>query len=161
MNKIFFLAIILFLVSLSCNEQEEMRYTTSATIFLINETSVVVRSDNILGYVIQPGETIVHKETYTTEYINKPSIDNYNPFSKSNSLFVYGNNSQCEYGLNKIENYENKKEIAPLEFEFTFRFTENKRENAEPCNLKGLNILNTCTAYKIKTINNYSNKKEA
>jgi len=128
------LLVIFFFMSCDCNDCNSL-YTTSATIFFINETSVVVRSDNKLGYVIQPGETIVHKESHTNEYGKKPSISNYDPFATNNSLFLYENNSKCEYGLSNIENYENKKEVSPLEFEFTFRFTEEKRKNSEPCNL--------------------------
>ena len=135
MNKIFFLAIFILSICFSCNKEEETTYTTSATIFLINGTSVVVKSDNILGYVIQPGETIIHKESHTNEYKEKPSINNYDPFATKNSLFLYGNNSECELGLSNIENYEERKETSPLEFEFTFRFTEEKKQNSVPCNL--------------------------
>lgn len=118
----------------ACTQQTETEYTTSATIYLINETDVVVKSSTSFGYVIQPGDTLIHTESYTSEYNNKPSIDNYDPFPPASIVFIYVNNSQCEYGLRKIENYENRKEISPLEFEFTFRFTEEKRQNSEPCN---------------------------
>jgi hypothetical protein len=135
MNKMKFLILGIICTSLICCTQTETQYTTSAKIYLINETSVVVKSDNILGYIIQPGETLIHTESHTNEYRERPSIDNYDPFATNNSLFIYANNSQCEYGLNRIENYENRIEISEFEFEFTFRFTEEKRENSEPCSL--------------------------
>ena len=135
MNKIKFLIVGIICTYLTCCTQTETQYTTSAKIYLINETSVIVKSDDILGYVLQPGDTLIHTESHTNEYGEKPSIDNYDPFATNNSLFIYGDNSQCELGLHKIENYENRKEVGPLEFEFTFRFTEEKKENSESCNL--------------------------
>ena len=132
--KIVVLSVILLTCLNACTITEP-QYTTSATIYLINETNVVVKSDTSLDYVIQPGDTLIHTESYTSVYKNKPSINNYDPFATNNSLFIYDNNSECELGLSNIENYENRKEVAPLEFEFTFRFTEEKRQNAEPCNL--------------------------
>jgi hypothetical protein len=36
--------------------------------------------------------------------------------------------------LNRIENYEKRKETGDLVFGFTFRFTDEKRVRAEPCN---------------------------
>ena len=135
MNNIKTLVLGMLLAFLSSCVQTETQYTTSATIFLINNTSVVIKSDTILGYVIQPGDTLIHRESYASEYNNKPSINNYSPFATNNSLFIYGNNSECELGLDTIENYENRKETSPLEFEFTFRFTEEKKANSSPCNL--------------------------
>ncbi|MFK7747089.1 MAG: hypothetical protein AB8B65_01730 [Kordia sp.] len=135
MNNIKISIISISIVLFSACTQTETEYTTSATIYLINETNVVVKSDDVLGYVIQPKDTLIHTESYTSEYNNKPSIDNYDPFPPAGNIFIYGDNSQCERGIDKIENYENRREISELEFEFTFRFTEEKRENAEPCNL--------------------------
>ncbi|PCI33328.1 MAG: hypothetical protein COB60_07865 [Flavobacteriaceae bacterium] len=137
MNKIKFLAIGILIICFSCDIQDKGTvYTTSATIYLINETSVVVKSDDILGYIIQPGETLIHTESLlTSEYSEKPSIDNYQPFPSGSRKFIYGDDSQCELGFHRIENYEDRKEVSELEFEFTFRFTEEKRENSESCNL--------------------------
>ena len=136
MNNKLFLAICIFTMCFSCNKgEEETRYTTSATIRLVNETSVVIKSDDILGYVIQPGETLIHTESHTNECEEKPTIDTYDPFATNNTLFIYGDNSRCELGLNKIENYENRKGISSLKFEFTFRFTEEKQAQASPCNI--------------------------
>jgi hypothetical protein len=136
MNKLKLLTISAIFLCFSCvTEDGGTLFTTSATVFLINETDEVVKSDDLLGYVIQPGDTLIHKETLTNEYSERPNINNYDPFSTNNSLFIYGNNSQCEYGLSRIENYENRKEIEPLVFEFTFKFTKEKKENSEPCNI--------------------------
>ena len=121
----------------ACTQQTESQYTTSATMYLINETSVVIKSDDILGYVIQPRDTLIRNETHTNEYSEKPDINNYDPFAThaGSRIFMYGDNSQCELGLSNIENYEDRKETSPLEFEFTFRFTEEKKANSSPCNL--------------------------
>ncbi|MDC3403020.1 hypothetical protein OAX38_02390 [Flavobacteriaceae bacterium] len=137
MNNIKFLIIIsISIILLNACTIAEPQYTTSATIYLINETSVVIKSDDISGYVIQPGDTLIRSESLTSEYKEKPSINNYQPFANfaGRRMFKYGDDSsQCEYGLIRIENYEDRKETSPLEFEFTFRFTEEKRENSEPC----------------------------
>ena len=134
--KILIISISMVLLNACTLYITEPLYTTSATIYLINETDVIVRSSESFGYEIQPGDTLIHTESYTSIYKNRPSIDNYNPFPPASILFIYGNNnSQCEYGLRRIENYENRSEISPLEFEFTFRFTEEKRANSTPCGL--------------------------
>lgn len=136
MNSLKILVVCAVFLCFSCvKEDGGTLFTTSATIFLINETDVVEKSDDILGYIIQPGDTLIHKESHTNEYSEKPSINNYDPFAMNNSLFIYGNNSQCEYGLSNIENYEKRKEVEPLKFEFTFRFTEEKKNNGVPCNI--------------------------
>jgi len=127
MNNIKILIISISIILLNACTQTETQYTTSATIYLINETDVVVKSDASLGYVIQPGDTLIHTESYTSEYNNKPSIDNYDPFPPAGNIFIYGDNSQCERGLDRIENYENRKEISEFDFEFTFRFYRRKK----------------------------------
>jgi hypothetical protein len=141
MNKVkLFIGLVMTICifsSCSCNDCDSKLYTTSAKIYLINETSVVIKSvSNSLGYIIQPGDTLIHTESHTNEYGEKPSIDNYDPFAtlSGSRLFIYGDNSKCELGLHKIENYENRKEVNPLEFEFTFRFTEEKKAKAQNCN---------------------------
>lgn len=134
MNSIFKLIIVISLCISGCGKSTDHRlYTTKATIFLVNETNVVVKSDSPFDYVIQPGETLVHSETYSNEYSNKPTEDSYQPFPHS-YLFFYGDGTNCEIGLTDIENYENRKEVEPLVFELTFRFTEERKANAEPCN---------------------------
>jgi hypothetical protein len=138
MNKIKFLAIYILLICFSCGTQDKGTvFTTSATIFLINETDVVVKSDDILGYIIQPGDTLIRTETLTNDFSEKPNINNYDPLAvvEGSRVFIYGNNSECEFGLTDIKNYEDRKEINPLVFEFTFRFTEEKKANSSPCNL--------------------------
>ena len=39
-------------------------YEISATIYLVNETSGVVKSSRTFRYEIQPGQTVVHKELF-------------------------------------------------------------------------------------------------
>ena len=107
-------------------------YKTSATIYLVNETSGVVKSySSTFDYEIQPGQTVVHKESFTHEYSKKPTTETYSPFG-TDYLFFY-DESKCENGLRDIENYEKRKEVSPLVFEFTFRFTKEKKAKAETC----------------------------
>jgi hypothetical protein len=121
--------------SCDCNDCKSLHVTT-ATIFLINETDVVVESDEALGYVIHPGDTLTHTESNRIDG-DRPTADQYFlSFSQNNNRFFYNSNSsKCEMGVLNVKNYENRKEISELEFEFTFRFTEEKRQNSEPCNL--------------------------
>ena len=60
----------------------------------------------------------------------------YRPFPDLLSRFYYVDNSKCEVGLRDIENYEDLKDVSDLNFELTFRFTDEKMENAEPCNIQ-------------------------
>ena len=106
-------------------------YKTSATIYLVNETSGVVKTPRAFDYEIQPGQTLVHKE-YRTQYTKKPTAETYTPFYGTHHLFFY-DKSKCETGIRDIENYENRKEVSPLVFEFTFRFTEERKATAETC----------------------------
>ena len=105
-------------------------YDTSATIYLINETSGVVKSSRTFGYEIQPGQTVVHKEEYKNgEFTEKPTTENYSPFYSTRYLFFY-DESKCETGLLNTKNYEKRKEISSLVFECTFRFTEERKGKA-------------------------------
>ena len=133
-NKLIF-AIGILLICYGCGTKEiDKFYKTSATIYLINETATVVKSaSSSLGYEIQPGETLIHKESGETEYSERPTINTYQPFSGP-YLFYYGDISKCEIGLRHVENYENIKEISDLTFELTFRFTDLRKDNSEPCN---------------------------
>lgn len=136
-NKLKILTFSIFFLCVNCVTVDGgTLFTTSATILLVNETDVVVKSDDLLGYVIQPGDTLVHKESHTNEYSKRPSINNYDPFAvvDGSNVFIYGDNLSCEIGLTDINNYENRKEVKPLEFEFTFRFTEEKKASGVPCN---------------------------
>jgi len=134
-NKLTF-AIGILIICFGCDIQDRGNlYKTSATIYLINESSSVVKSiDSSLGYEIQPGETVIHKETSEGEESKRPTINSYQPFSTGPYLFFYIDNSKCETGLRHIENYVNRKEISDLTFELTFRFTDLKMNNAESCN---------------------------
>ena len=128
----------MFLLLTSCEifTSVEKEYKTKATILLINETNVVIKSDKSLNYTILPGDTIVRIENNVDVYSERPSINNYFPFSTVIlPNFAYGYNTKCETGLIYLENYENRKEINNLEFEFTFRFTEKKRQEASSCEL--------------------------
>mgnify|MGYP000046827434 FL=1 len=139
MNKIKYLIALLVLCS-SCGEKliEEI-FHTKATIYLINESSVIVKSDNTLNYTLHPGERIIHKESNSLDG-DRPNINQYFlSFLQKNNTFTYNDdNSKCEKRIYDILSYENRKELAKvgdtLIFEFTFRFTEEKKAQAEPCN---------------------------
>jgi hypothetical protein len=134
MNKIkLYIVILMSLFVGCCDDCDSKLYTTSATIFLINETDVIVKSGSTFGYEILPGETLTHRESFTNEYSDKPTVETYDPFPTA-YLFYYGDGLKCESGLRFLENYENFKEIEPLIFELTFRFTEEKKIRAENCN---------------------------
>ena len=49
-----------------------------------------------------------------------------------------GNTFKCEQKIYDIKNYENKRQLEPIKdtlvFEFTFKFTEEKKMEAEDCN---------------------------
>lgn len=134
-NKLIF-AIGVLIICFGCDIQDRGNlYKTSATIYLVNETSSVIKSvDSLLGYEIQPGETVIHNESAEVEESERPTINSYQPFSTGPYLFFYVDNSKCETGLLRIENYESRKEISDLTFELTFRFTDVKMNNAESCN---------------------------
>ena len=142
-NSIKFLIIgILTFLNSCCCEITERLYTTSATIYLINETNVIVESGTGLGYVIHPGDTVIHNETYTDTYGEIPTINNYQPFQGRYHTLVYRESDgekKCEIGLRDLENYENRKEIEPFVYELTFKFTEEKRAEANLCKFKAVN----------------------
>ncbi len=133
MNNIAF-SIVLLTLCLSCNNREETIYNTNATIYLINESSVIVKSDNELNYTLHPGERIIHKESNSLDG-GRPDINEYFlSFLQKKNTFIYNDdNSKCEEGIYNIINYEDRKEISDLNFEFTFRFTDEKMANAKPC----------------------------
>lgn len=134
MNKKLIFAFCTAMLRFGCSKTGCCLYKTSATIYLINETSSVIRSESGLGYEIQSGETIIHEESEEGEYSKRPTVDTYQPFS-GEYVFYYIDESKCEVGLTDIENFENRKEVSPLHFELTFRFTEEKKANAEPCTI--------------------------
>lgn len=114
----------------------------SGTIYLVNETSGVVKSSRTFDYEIQPGQTVLHKEEYKNgEFAEKPTTETYSPFYSTRYLFFY-DESKCETKLRDIKNYENRKEVSPLVFEFTFRFTEERKATAETCKNHSQNPFN-------------------
>lgn len=130
------ISILFFLAYISsCSIESGKLYKTQATIFLINNTSDTIFSEDHCNRDIAPKDTLVIVEKYNTEHSERPSINNYIPFSGDLCyLFYYDIEKQkCQHGFRNIENYENKKEISPLVFELTFRFTEAKKKEASIC----------------------------
>jgi len=135
MNKIALLFFILFLFSCEKVQQIEKEYNTTATIYLINESSVVVRSNSRLNYALNPRDTIIHIENSLLSG-GRPSVENYFlPFAEYADTFRYDieNENRCEDRLTGLKFYENKQEVDDLKFEFTFRFTEERMKSAFPC----------------------------
>ncbi len=134
-NKIKIIILILLSITYSGCSTDCCIYKTTAKIYLINESSSVVKSSDsrCFDYEIQPGETIIHEESFENEYSSKPSIENYQPFPTC-YLFYYLANSKCETTLTDLNSYEDVKEISDLNFELTFRFTDEKMNLAQPCN---------------------------
>lgn len=137
MNNLKKLGIILLTLLTLCFgcSTECCLYKTSAKIYLINQSSSVVKSvyDRCFEYEIQPGDTLIHNESFEGEYSKRPTAKTYQPFQTC-YLFKYLSNSKCEVGLRDIENFDNVKELSDLNFELTYRFTDEKKENAELCN---------------------------
>jgi len=132
MNNKLILTVSILIICFGCTT--ERIYDSTATIYLINDSSVVVKSDDVLNYVIQPGETIIHKEANSLDG-GRPTVkDYYLSFNKNNNVFIYDDdNLKCEREIYIVTNYENRLEISDLNFEFTFRFTDEKMANAVSC----------------------------
>ena len=112
----------------------EREYDATATIYLINESSEVVRSSSRLNYVLNPGDTVIHTEN--SLMAARPSINEYFlPFTEHRDTFKYETDQGCKYRQLEydIKNYDNKKEVGDLEFEFTFRFTDEAARDGFPC----------------------------
>ncbi len=134
MSKLIFSFCILSFCIFSCSIDSGILYKTEATIYLINSTSDTILSEEGCNRNIYPGDTLVLQEMNNGESSVRPNINNYHPFSKGYcDLFYDKSPEKCEIGIRRIENYEDRKEISPLVFEFTFRFTEEKKAKAEPC----------------------------
>lgn len=135
MNRLHRISIGVFIVLIcsSCFQQIDKKFSTKATIFLVNETDKIIKSNERLNYTIQPGDTLIHKESNVLDG-DRPTIDQYFlSFLENMDVFKYDDNT-CEEKIRALEFYENRKEIAPLEFEFTFRFTEERKASGVPCN---------------------------
>ena len=67
------------IICFGCDIQDRGNlYKTSAKIYLINESSSVVKSiDSSLGYEIQPGKTLIHTEKSEIEESKRPKRYNF------------------------------------------------------------------------------------
>lgn len=127
--------VFIFVVSCGCDDcTGNGNYKIKATINYVNETSGDVLSLEGCNRNITPGNTL----SFTVEETlgSKPNIDDFpvSIFTNCNMMYKNGNDLKCEYGINLIDNYEDRKEVSPLVFEFTFRFTEERKNIAELCN---------------------------
>ena len=138
MNRVesFFLwFIIMLLSSCSCDDCDLRLYPTKATFYYINQTTEPIWSEEGCGFYINSMDTLVYEEDEVFEVTTKPGVDAYPlRFSTNNCIMTYDEaGTRCEYGIKDITNYENRKEVEDLVFEFTFRFTEERFQNAVEC----------------------------
>ncbi len=129
--------IVLVCLFFNCAECDDCtgdgNYKIKATIKFINETSSNIISIGCDREIV-PGTTFELEiaETLGT----KPNINNFpvSIFSNCSMAYTDGTNLKCEDGIRIIENYIDRKEISPLVFEFTFKFTEQRKSLARLCN---------------------------
>ena len=132
-----YLMIPLLIFCMSCGEDGHGGgRALKATYFFINETDEAVLSDSD-GYAddIMPNDTLVvviEEETFSHK---KPNKDNFGIFVSWSFIYKDGDNMLCdsEKLIWDISNYEDRKEVDNLVFEFTFRFTEERKAQAKPC----------------------------
>ena len=119
----------------SCQGCDLRRYPIKATFYYVNQTSESIWSEEGCGFYINPADTLIYVEDEIFELQLRPSVDIYPlRFSTNNCIMTYDEEGKlCEYGIKDILNYENRKEVEDLIFEFTFRFTEEKKAVAEEC----------------------------
>lgn len=126
-------SILLIVITDSCkDEPSDNRYY--ATFYFINASSeIIVFSKCDFAEYIPVGDTLVadYEQVYEG---GSPDVNNFEPIPGSICNAIYGNSLKCEQGIYFIENYENKKQLNERNFEFTFRFTDEKMVNAEDCN---------------------------
>ena len=121
----------------SCGEFSDCtgngNFKIKATINYVNETSSNIKAIEC-DRVIAPGATF--KLEIEDVLGVKPNINNFpvSIFPDCRMAYTDTNNLKCEDGIRNIANYINRKEISPLVFEFTFKFTEQKKSLANICN---------------------------
>ncbi|QDH79262.1 hypothetical protein FKX85_09545 [Echinicola soli] len=136
MNRIKWL--ILLACITNCNGISDYDWKTTTKITFINETSEiisVVGGGDCKESDILPNSTqqYVHKQLQSgNSKRDKPNLNNLSVFIPCS--FFYGDTGKCETDVNTVEEWEDLKQTGELEFEFTFRFTEEKKEKAEECN---------------------------
>ncbi|NME68697.1 hypothetical protein [Flammeovirga aprica] len=136
MNKsILFYGLLLLLFS-SCKEgcQDcvgDGNYPTKAIVFYINDTDDWIISESVCDRDIAAGDTLII--TFDDVLGVKPSVDAFPTSVFYCSKMQYKEGLTCEDGINNIQFYEDRKEVEPLVFEFTFRFTEEKKMQSEVC----------------------------
>ena len=128
--------LIVFFTS-ACSKEVDYEWATTSEITFINETTstIFVKGDSCEISNILPNSSLIYQniQYHPGSSLNdKPNINNFKIFIPCS--FFYGNTEKCEPGVQDIENYEDKKEPRSLKFELTFRFTEERKVAAEPCN---------------------------
>ena len=74
-----------------------------------------------------------HKQTFQgSKKSEHPIKEDINYIGKK-CRFYYGNTNKCEKGIFNISNYDEAKDLGGYNFEYTFRFTEEKKANADSC----------------------------
>ncbi|MCP4459465.1 MAG: hypothetical protein GY816_15810 [Cytophagales bacterium] len=92
-------------------------------------------------YLIPPQGTLILHITNSTYQGAGPSINEIDIYA-SDCYAIYGDLEMCDYGyisglgntgLADISNYDNRTKISKNSFEFTYRFTEETKAAAVPC----------------------------
>ena len=136
LTKLITLCVFILFYGCDCHDCDMKLYPVKATFYYINNTSSVITNDFIENVDdINVGDTLVIFEDKILEQTLLPNIDTYSPSINTRTFFYKeGEDLKCEFGARDILNYEVRKEVSPQVFEFTFRFTEEKRELAQVCN---------------------------
>ena len=131
MNKVLIYLVILVCIGCSGGQSDyDWEYIT--TITFINETMVSDISCEVPDIPAKSTLEYIHTQYYSANgKHDKPSLENIETFVPCN--FYYGNTTKCEPGVNDVFERENRKQIGEFNFEFTFRFTDERFQNAEDC----------------------------
>lgn len=138
MNKLLILIGFIFLfaeVSCDCQDCEgDGHFPVKATVYYINQTADsvlllegcfqgIASEDSLVFTIDEAIGRIATADDFPIGGFTIPCPMGY----KDGDKFL------CERGIEDISNYENRKEIDASVFEFTFRFTEEKKAMAEEC----------------------------
>ena len=131
------IGLIFLLAEISCDCQGckgDGHFTVKATVYYINETADSILLVQGCYTDIAPNDSLVF---LIDEAIgNIPNVDDF-PIGAFTIIcpmgYKEGDKFLCERGIEDISNYENRKEVEDLVFEFTFRFTEERKAVAEEC----------------------------
>ncbi len=137
MNKLVLLLLIATMV-IGCDDPLiDYDWETTTKVTFINETSEAIlpvggcdcKVPNIL-----PNSELVYVHTQFeagSSLSDKPNTNNLGIYIPC--IFFYSNTQKCKESVEEKTTWENFRQIREFEFGFTYRFTEERKANAEPC----------------------------